>query len=77
MIQVNTPVPVTRRIFRPRRRAHPLIAGRMLADVIAGDSARFDVFERVHHLKLPGGKWFANPTLAMGMLYYRLNEGLQ
>ena len=52
------------------------IAGRILADVIAGDSARFDVFERVRHLKLPGGKWFANPALALGMLYFRLKEAL-
>ncbi len=53
------------------------IAGRILADVIAGDSARFDVFERVRHIKLPGGKWFANPVLALGMLYYRLKEVLE
>ncbi len=50
------------------------IAGRILADVIAGDSERFDVFERVRHVKLPGGKWFANPALALGMLYFRLKE---
>ncbi len=53
------------------------IAGRIMADVIAGDSARFDVFERVRHLKLPGGKWFANPALALGMLYFRLKEVLE
>ncbi len=53
------------------------IAGRILADVIAGDSARFDVFERVRHIRLPGGKWFANPALALGMLYYRLKEVLE
>lgn len=52
------------------------VAGRILAEVIAGDSARFDVFERVRHMKLPGGKWFANPALALGMLYFRLKEVL-
>ena len=50
------------------------IAGQILADMICGDSERFDVFERVQHWKLPGGKWFANPALALGMLYYRLKE---
>ncbi len=50
------------------------IAGQILADMICGDSERFDVFERVRHWKLPGGKWFANPALALGMLYYRLKE---
>jgi len=50
------------------------IAGQILADAICGDAERFDVFERVRHWKLPGGKWFANPALALGMLYYRLKE---
>ena len=50
------------------------IAGQILADMICGDAERFDVFERVRHWKLPGGKWFANPALALGMLYYRLRE---
>ena len=50
------------------------IAGQILADAIGGDLERFDVFERIRHWKLPGGKWFANPALALGMLYYRLKE---
>lgn len=50
------------------------IAGKMLADVVAGDSEQFDVFARVYHLKLPGGRWFANPALALGMLYYRIKD---
>ena len=52
------------------------MAGRVLADAIAGDSERFDVFARIRHLRLPGGRWFANPALALGMLYYRLKEVL-
>jgi glycine/D-amino acid oxidase-like deaminating enzyme len=50
------------------------IAGQILADAICGDAERFDVFKRVKHWKLPGGKWFANPALALGILYYRLKE---
>ena len=50
------------------------IAGQILAEAIAGDMERFDVFEKIHHWKFPGGKWFANPALALGMLYYRLQE---
>ena len=34
----------------------------------------FDVFERIRHWKLPGGHLFANPALALGMLYDRLKE---
>ena len=50
------------------------LAGKVIADAIGGDFERFDVFERIGHWKLPGGKWFANPALALGMLYYRLKE---
>lgn len=49
-------------------------AGRVLAEAIGGDLERFDVFARIRHLKIPGGRWFANPALALGMLYYRLKE---
>ena len=50
------------------------MAGKVLADAIGGDMERFDVFARIGHLKLPGGRWFANPALALGMLYYRMKE---
>ncbi|HUD96791.1 MAG TPA: FAD-binding oxidoreductase [Woeseiaceae bacterium] len=50
------------------------MAGKLLADAIGGDLEKFDVFQRIRHLKLPGGKWFANPALALGMLYYRMKE---
>lgn len=50
------------------------LAGKILADIVAGESEQFDVFSRVRHWRLPGGKWFANPALAMGMLYYKLKE---
>ncbi|MEQ8206046.1 MAG: FAD-binding oxidoreductase, partial [Woeseia sp.] len=50
------------------------LAGKVLADAISGEMEQFDVFARIRHLRLPGGKWFANPALALGMLYYRLKE---
>ena len=50
------------------------MAGHVLADAIAGDSERFDLFSKVWHWRLPGGKWFANPALALGMMYFRLKE---
>lgn len=50
------------------------LAGKMLADIVAGDSEQFDVFSRVRHWRLPGGKWIANQALAAGMLYYRLKD---
>ena len=50
------------------------MAGNVLADAIVGDTERFDVFDQISHLSLPGGKWFANPALALGMMYFRLKE---
>ena len=50
------------------------IAGNVIADAIVGDTERFDVFEKVKHLRLPGGLWFANPALALGMMWFRLKE---
>ena len=50
------------------------IAGKILADIVAGESEQFDIFSKIHHWRLPGGKWFANPALAAGMMYYRLKE---
>ena len=50
------------------------IAGKVLADIVAGESEQFEIFSKIHHWKLPGGKWFANPALALGMMYFRLKE---
>lgn len=50
------------------------IAGKILADIVAGESEQFDIFSKIQHWRLPGGKWFANPALAAGMLYHRLKE---
>ena len=50
------------------------LAGHVLAETIAGNEERFNVFAKLRHWRLPGGKWFANPALALGMGYYRLKD---
>jgi gamma-glutamylputrescine oxidase len=52
------------------------LAGKMLADIVCGDSEQFDVFSQISHISIPGGKWFANPAVALGMSYFRLKEML-
>jgi gamma-glutamylputrescine oxidase len=52
------------------------MAGKVLADIVAGESEQFEIFSRIRHWGLPGGKWFANPALALGMMYFRLKEML-
>jgi gamma-glutamylputrescine oxidase len=50
------------------------LAGRLIAEAIAGDSARLDVFARIPHRVFPGGRWLRTPSLMLAMLYYRLRD---
>ena len=50
------------------------VFGRLLAGAISGSQAEFEILARLRHWRLPGGKWFANPALAMS--YYRLRDML-
>ena len=47
--------------------------GKILADAVMGDQARFDVFSRIRHMAFPGGM-LRRPALTAGMLYYRLRD---
>ena len=49
------------------------IAGKLVAEAIAGEAERFDVFTRIPHSDFPGGA-FARPLLVLAMLYYRLRD---
>jgi gamma-glutamylputrescine oxidase len=50
------------------------LAGRLVAEAIAGDASRFDVFARLKHLPFPGGAALRTPTLVLGMAYARLRD---
>jgi len=50
------------------------VFGRLLADAICSSAAEFEILARLRHWRLPGGKWFASPALALGMSYYRLKD---
>jgi gamma-glutamylputrescine oxidase len=52
------------------------LAGRLVAEAMAGDSSRFDVFARLRHRPFPGGRWLRTPTLVLGMAWYRLRDML-
>ncbi|TDR79903.1 NAD(P)/FAD-dependent oxidoreductase [Paludibacterium purpuratum] len=52
------------------------IAGKMLAEAIAQESSRFELFSRLRHHPFPGGQSLRTPLLALGMLYYRLMDYL-
>jgi gamma-glutamylputrescine oxidase len=52
------------------------IAGRVLAEAIAGQAGRFDVLARLPHKTFPGGRLFRTPTLSLAMLWYRMQDML-
>ncbi len=50
------------------------IAGKVMAEAIAGQAERFDLFTRLPHTTFPGGRLLRTPTLALAMLWYRLRD---
>ena len=52
------------------------LAGRLVAEAVAGQAARFDVLARLKHRPFPGGRLLRMPTLALAMLFYRLRDAL-
>ena len=52
------------------------LAGKLIAEAIAGTAERFDVFARIPSPKFPGGTLLRWPGLVAGMLYYSLRDKL-
>jgi len=50
------------------------IAGKLVAEAIAGTAERFDVFARIPHHDFPGGALFRRPALVLAMLWFRLKD---
>jgi len=52
------------------------LAGRLVAEAMAGDASRFDVFARLRHHNFPGGRSLRTPALVLAMAWYRLRDML-
>ncbi len=52
------------------------LAGRLVAESVAGQAGRFDVFARLQHHRFPGGEWLRTPSLALGMWWHRMRDAL-
>ena len=52
------------------------IAGKLIAEAVAGTAERFDVLAGLRHRAFPGGKRLRHPLLVLGMLYYALRDRL-
>ncbi|MEM9397594.1 MAG: FAD-binding oxidoreductase [Pseudomonadota bacterium] len=49
---------------------------KITAEMIDGDSSRFDIMAKIGHMPFPGGKLFRRPALAIGMAYYKTLDAL-
>ena len=52
------------------------IAGKLVAEAVAGTAERFDVLAELRHRAFPGGARLRHPLLVLGMLYYVLRDKL-
>lgn len=52
------------------------IAGKLVAEAIAGQAERFDLFTKIRHHDFPGGRALRTPALVLAMLWFRLRDFL-
>ncbi len=52
------------------------LAGKLMAEAIAGRAKRFDVFSRIPHAGFPGGELLRTPSLVLAMAYFWLRDHL-
>jgi gamma-glutamylputrescine oxidase len=52
------------------------LAGRVIAEAIAGQAERLDLFARIPHRDFPGGKLMRTPALVLAMLWFRMKDHL-
>ncbi len=50
------------------------LAGRLVAQSVAGQAERFDVFAKLKHRNFPGGPLLRMPSLVLGTAYHRLMD---
>jgi gamma-glutamylputrescine oxidase len=52
------------------------MAGKLVAEAIAGQAGRFDLLERIRHVRFPLPPALRTPALVLGMWYYKLRDAL-
>lgn len=50
------------------------LAGKLVAETIAGQAQRFDLFTKLKHRNFPGGPALRMPALVLAMLWFRLKD---
>ena len=52
------------------------LAGRIMADAVAGTMEQFDMFANVKRFNVPGAHVFSKPMMALGVLFYQIKDRL-
>ena len=52
------------------------LAGKLVAETIAGQAERFDLYTKLEHRNFPGGPALRMPALVLAMLWFRLRDFL-
>ena len=52
------------------------LAGQIMADTVAGTMDRFDIFADIKPITIPGQHLFGRQMVALGMMYYKLQDKL-
>lgn len=52
------------------------LAGRIMADAVAGTMEQFDMFADVKPFVIPGAHSFSKPMVSLGMMYYQIKDRL-
>ena len=52
------------------------LAGKILADAVAGTVEQFDMFANVKPFTVPGAHLLSTPMVALGMMYYKIKDRL-
>lgn len=50
------------------------MAGKVVAEAVAGQAERFDVYAKLRHRKFPGGALLRTPSLVLGMAWHQLKD---
>lgn len=50
------------------------MAGKLIAEAVAGQAERLDLMARLRHREFPAGTWLRRPALALAMTYFRLHD---
>ncbi|MEX0837958.1 MAG: FAD-dependent oxidoreductase, partial [Parvibaculum sp.] len=52
------------------------LAGKLIAEAVAGQAERFDCLAKIPTPDFPGGTWLRYPGLVAGMLFYAMKDRL-